>query len=147
MQHRNPFWLLFLGLMIIIILCFTIRNGIHMWQYLRLDKQIPAKNIQWSVVSLSDEEFVPFARYHYLVNGKNYQGQTLWQETYLNEWSAQEAIARLISSPPLVLFAASHPQTSSLQINFPLKESLSTILLWILALYFLGLGYYYRRFF
>jgi hypothetical protein len=144
-MHRNPFWLLFLSMLGVVILGFTIRNSLVLWQYLSLDRQISAQSIQWSVSSLSDEEFVPFARYHYHVKGKHYHGQTLWQANYLNEWSAQEAINRLLLSPPPVLFNSSKPEISSLQNNFPLKESLSTILLWMLGFYFLGLGLYVNK--
>jgi hypothetical protein len=143
-MHRNPFWILFLSLLVLGIGGFSVRTGCHLWHYLRLDKQIPAQNIQWSVVSLSDEEFVPFARYYFNVKGISYQGQTLWQETYLNAWTAQETIARLSASPPLVWFYAPNPEISSLQKHFPLKESLYTLLLWFLGLYFLGLGYYVK---
>jgi hypothetical protein len=134
----------FLGLIILGILGYSVRTGIHLWQYMRLDRQTSVQNIQWSVVSLSDEEFVPLAHYRFNVKGKSYQNQTLWQETFLNPSTAQEAIARLSESSLSVWFDVSSPETSSLQKNFPSKESFYTILLWIIGLYFLGLGYYVK---
>lgn len=144
-MYRNPFWLIFLGLIVLVSMGYTARTAFHLWQYLRLDRQVPAENIQWSVVPLSDEEFVPLARYRFKARGKNYEGQTLWQESYLNASTAQEAIDRLSSIPPLIWYDASAPETSSFQKIFPVKESIYTILLWMLGIYFLGLGYYVKQ--
>ncbi len=141
-MHRNPLWIFFLSLMMLSIAVYSIRTSYQLWQYLRLDKQISAQHIQWSVAALSDEEFAPLARYQFNLKGTIYEGETLWKETYLNQSTAQEAILRLSSSSPSIWYDSSSPYLSSLQKNFPFKESIYTLLLWILGLYFLGLGYY-----
>jgi hypothetical protein len=142
---RNPFWLLFISLIILGVLGYTTYTLTQVWQYMRLDQQTEAQQIQWSVLPISDESFIPFAIYSFRIHGKSYQGETRWQESYLNQWAAQEAIVRLEKNPPPVWFDSSAPQVSSLQKLFPLKESLYSLLLWILGIYFLGLGYYVNR--
>jgi hypothetical protein len=144
-MSRNPFWILFLSLIILGVLGYTTHTLIKVWQYIRLDQQIEAQHIQWSVLPISDESFIPFATYFFNVHGKNYQGQARWQESYLNQWAAQEAIGRLEKNRPLVWFDSSAPEISSLQKLFPIKESLYSLLLWTLGIYFVGLGYHVNR--
>jgi hypothetical protein len=144
-MSRQPFWILFMSVIILGVLGYTAHTLIKVWRYMRLDKQTEAQNIQWSVVSSSEDAFIPFANYSFTIDSKSYHGQTRWQEVYLNQWTAQEAIARLERSPPPVWFDSASPEVSSLQKHFPLKESIYSILLWLLGIYFLGLGYYVNR--
>ena len=39
--------------------------------------------------------FFLFAQYQFEVQGKTYQGETQWDQAFLNEWTAKEAIGRL----------------------------------------------------
>lgn len=144
-MKRSPFWIVFLSLFMITVFGYTTHTLIKTWQYMRLNEQIVAQNIQWTVISQNDESFIPLAHYSFSVQGKKYEGQTRWQESYLNQWAAEEAIVRLKKNPPLVWISSSSPENSSLQKEFPVKESLYSILLWMLAIYFFGLGYYLNR--
>lgn len=142
---RNSFYTLFISLIILGVLGYTTHTLIKVWQYIRLDQQTEIQHIQWSILPANDESFIPFANYFFNVHGQNYQGQTHWQESYLNQWAAQEAIGRLEKTPPSVWFDSSAPENSSLQKPFPFKESFYSLLLWILGIYFVGLGYYVNR--
>jgi hypothetical protein len=141
-MRRNLFWILFISVIFLGVLGYTTHTLIKVWQYMRLDQQTQAQDIRWSILSSNEEAFVPFANYSFIVQDKSYQGQTRWQETYLNQWTAQEAIMRLEHAPPLVWYDSSSPEISSLQKKFPLKESIYTLMLLILGVYFIGLGYY-----
>lgn len=144
-MHRNPYWMLFMILFLLGILGYSTYAFYEVWQYMRLDKQVKAQSIQWSIITASDEAYIPNASYSFKMGGKDYKNYTRLNETYLNEWAAQEAIDRLKQAPPLVWFDSSSPDISTLQKNFPLKASLYAILLWMLGLYFAGLGYYVNR--
>lgn len=144
MRH-NPFWIIFISLIILSVLGYTTYMVVEVWQYMRLNRQTAAQNIEWSIIASSEDAFIPLARYSFIVDGKIYEGQTQWQETYLNRWTAQEAIGRLTQSPPPVWFDSSSPKISSLQKIFPFKASFYALLLWILGIYFLGLGYYVNQ--
>lgn len=144
-MYRNPIWIVFLSALSIGIMIYTAQTAYYLWHYIRLDKQARAEHIQWSILSSNEETYIPYATYQFTVEGKKFQGETSWKEAYLNEWTAKEAIGRLKDSWPPVSYNSSDPGISSLQNLFPLKESFYTLLLWILALYFLGLGYYVKR--
>lgn len=144
-MYRHPFWILFLCLIMICVLGYTGYTLIKVWQYLRLDRQTAAQTIQWNVLAINDEAYVPIASYSFIVNGKSYRSETQLEETYLNAWTAQEAIERLEYASPLIWYVSYNPEISSLQKHFPLKQSVYTGFLLILALYFIGMGYYIKR--
>lgn len=142
-MRRNPLWLLFLAIIGLGTLGYTGYAGFKVWNYSRLDRQTAVQDIHWTVTMHSDEAFIPHARYHFTVKGKIYEGQTLWKETYLNEWTAQEAIKR-IQEPITVWYDESSPEHSTLEKVFPFKESFSAVSLWIICLYFVCLDTYVR---
>lgn len=144
-MYRNRFWISFLSLLLLGILIYTGMTSYAIWQYFRLDQTVQAEEIQWSVISFSTDRFAPFAKYRFLVNGKEYQGETQWQKEYLNEWTAKEAVLRLKQSPPPVFYNHSNPALSTLENFFPLKKTLYMLFLWILTLYFIGLGSYVKK--
>lgn len=144
-MQRNPFWILFMGLIILGVLGYSTYTMIKVWHYVRFNQETVADKIQWTIIEVNEESFVPFAHYSFRVEGQPYDGQTRWADSYLNQWTAQEAIARLEKHPPSVWFNSSDPTISSLQKIFPIKESLYSLILWILGIYFLGLGYYVNR--
>ena len=141
-MHRNPLWLVFISIVILAGMGYTAYAVVKVWQYVRLDTKTISQEIQWTIVSLKEDAFIPLAHYFFNVDGKNYKGQTRWQEIYLNEWTAREAVSRLKQSPPPVWFDSSSPEISSLQKIFPIKECIYTALLWMLGSYFFFLGYY-----
>lgn len=143
-MHSNPLWILFFSLMTLGTLIYSGRTALLVWQYLNLDRETTVKDISWSVASLNDDRFFPVGHYEFEVKGKSYQGQTKWNEGYLNEWAAKEAAASLMQNPPSVWYQASKPEISSLQKLFPLKEAIYTLVLWLLGLYYLGLGFYVK---
>ena len=104
-MNRSPFWIVFLSLFMITVLGYTTHTLIKVWQYARLNEQTKAMDIEWTVIPQSDESFIPFAHYSFIVHGKKYHGQTRWQESYLNQWAAEEAVVRLKKKSPFGLAA------------------------------------------
>ncbi len=146
MQHRNPIWLIFLTLLVAITLGYTGKALYRWYGYAILDASTTATAVEWSVKELSDDEFVPFGKYTYHVNGMEYKGEgALSKELYRNEWAVQEDLPKLAKKSWKVWYRASYPDQSALQKNFPFKECLSAGVLIALSLYFLGLGYYVFR--
>lgn len=143
-MHSNFYWTLFLSLIALTILGYTGYASVKLWHYIRLDQQTPALTIDWSVTSLDDDAFIPLATYQFRAKGQLYEGQAFWPITYLNDWAAREAIEKLARTPQTVWFDSDSPTYSSLQRHFPLKESVYTLILWLLGLYFLSLGYYVK---
>lgn len=145
-MRQNLFWTVLISLMLLSIGGYTAHTLIKVWQYVYLNQHTHAVDIQWSIFPKNEESFIPVANYFFQVDEKNYHSQTLWQEHYLNRWAAEEAIMRLKKTAPLVWFNSHYPDKSSLQKIFPLKESLYSLLLWGLGIYFFALVYYVKRY-
>lgn len=144
-MHQNSYWLVFLSLIALSILGYTIWTGIQLYEYYRLSIQVPITAIKWTVKGLSEEEFAPQAHYQFIFEGKSYQGQTTWQEHYLNPWAAEEAIGRLTKEQKNVWIDPHHLNVSTLQKKFPFKQCISMVILWLLLIYFIGLGRYVKN--
>ncbi|MBA3722448.1 MAG: hypothetical protein H0W88_08600 [Parachlamydiaceae bacterium] len=143
-MHQNRFWLIFLLTIAICTVVYTLYSFYQLYQYDRLDRQIPIQKIEWSIIEESKEKFIPKANFQYSFQGNTYSGQTLWDEYYLNASTAQEAIDRLYSNQLQLKtwIDSSNPHISTLQKNFPLKQCIYMFFLWILTIYFYGLGRY-----
>lgn len=148
------------------ILFYSISTGHKIWNYARLDTQIPTSTITWSIVHPNGstlpnymkyksiewvldpyyyEKFVLLARYQYKYNGNSYSGETQLKEKYLNHLTAQEAIDRFSSQNPKIWLNHSFPEISSFEKYFPLKEIIYTLIICALGIYFIGLFIYINK--
>ncbi|CUI17859.1 Conserved putative membrane protein [Candidatus Protochlamydia naegleriophila] len=133
--HRNPLWMFFLGLVTLCALAYTGYAFFQLYSYQRLSHTAVPQKIDWSVLAMDEDHFIPQAHYQFTFQGKAFNGHTLLKEHYLNAWAAREAIDRLQSKPLLVWFNSNSPAMSTIEKNFPLKICLYTALLWGLLLY------------
>lgn len=140
--HRNLYWILFLALVALCAVGYTAYALYYLYQYDRLDRSVNPSSIQWSTFKAAEDAFVPQARYTFTFEGKTYQGETRWQEAYLNPWAAEEAIDRLKQETLPVWLDSSSPSISTLQKEFPLKMCLYAFMLWALFVYLLFLDRY-----
>jgi hypothetical protein len=145
-MHRNPLWIALLSLVAVSAWIYTGYAAYHLWQFWSLDATAQAEQISWKIISLDEDRWVTVAEYSFQAKGMRYQGQSQFNEAYLNEWAAQEAVNRYLEHPPAVWYELEHPATSTLQKHFPLKELTYAALLWILAIYFCWLGIYASHF-
>jgi len=144
-MQKNHFWILLIILFSLIALGYTVSMGIALWQYHRLDSRVEVQYIQWSIFTSNEEAYTPIGHYAFMVNGKKYTGKSAWSETYLNQWAAEEAIDKLKKERFQIWYHSTDPENSSLIKEFPTKKVLYSIMLWALAIYFLGIGYYTAR--
>lgn len=144
-MYRQPVWIVFLSLICAGILAYTIHSGTHLYRYLRMNSETEPQSIAWTILSKSDEAFVPVASYTFAFKDNMFQGRTIWNETFLNEWTAQEAVRRLSSQQHTVFFDSNDPEVSALQNELPLKEIIYSSALCLLGLYFVGLGIYTEK--
>ena len=75
-MHKNPFWMAFLSLMGIITVTYSGITVYALWNYLRLDQETMPQKVEWSIHSIDDDKFFPFAQYQFEVQEKTYQGET-----------------------------------------------------------------------
>ncbi len=142
-MHKNFLWLFFLSMIMGAVGWFTLKTLYLVYLYMSLNAEVPAENLKWGVEQLSEDQFVLRADYSFFARGKPYTGTTLFKnDIFWNPTVAEDALKVYDQKDWMVWYAKENPQYSSLQKNFPLKECISMGVLWILLLYFFGLGYY-----
>jgi hypothetical protein len=103
--------------------------GIALLDYYRLSSSAEAQITDWSVAEESESEVYLAATYVYVVDGKSYEGKTIFQEPrFLNRFSAEEQLKGWQGLRYKVWYAAGKPELSSLQRLFPLKKSVYAFL-------------------
>lgn len=145
-MHRNPYWIVFLTIIGLIVLAYTGYTFFNIYEYSSLTQKTAPQSIQWSINKLDDDNFVLFANYAFNWDGKNYTGKVIRDEHYLNAWATREALEGLNKGAYTVWFDPANPQNSTLFKSFPLKQSIYAAVLWLLFFYFLWLGYSVKRY-
>ena len=121
----------------------TIKAIYLAYLYSSLNASTSIQEIKWTVEQLHEDRFVLKADYTFTVKDQQFSGETLFtNDVFWNPWTAQDALKVYDQKDWTVWYSGGNPQYSSLQKNFPLKECISAGVLWILMLYFFGLGYY-----
>lgn len=146
-MHKNPIWLIFLASVGILVMWFSGALLYKLYNYSVLTASTQTVELQWSVKEISDESYILEARYSYVVKGEKKRGAaSLYDMPYWNAWAAEKAIAEFSSKPWKVWYSPSNSDYSTLQKKFPLKECISTGVLWLLFIYFTWLGFYVARY-
>lgn len=147
MRSRKWPWRLFLGFIGVIVLGYTGVTLNKFYRYATLTEQTPVESIRWSIYSHDQEAFAPQADYTFTVDGQGYSNKIIWNEGdyYFNPWALEKPLAQLANQEWKVWFNPKNPTYSALQKNFPVKECLSTVIIWMLLIYFIMLGKYAER--
>lgn len=146
-MHKNFIWQAFLLIIFLTTLWYTVVAGFRYYAYVRLTQQTALEDIEWHIEEVSEEDYVLTANYKFKIDSQSFSGSTSWTKMpYRNRYSADRAKEERAAQEWRVWFDPSSPEHSSLQKDFPLKESVSATFLWGLLLYFLWLGFYVARF-
>ena len=139
-MNTSLIWKLFLAIASLLVLWNTIGTIRVLYHDLRLSHSVWAESVEWSAKEVNDERFALLGRYHYRVGGNLYTGEELLlRPRFWNLWAAEDSIAQQAHLSHRVWYSSTEPQYSALQKNFPIKECLSTALLWGLLGYFVCL--------
>lgn len=144
-MHKNILWRAFIAFIFIATLWYTVIAVYRYHNYKSLNAQVDVTAIQWHAIEESPESFTIQANYRYTFNGNTYTGSSAWDSVYRNDWAAQEDIADFSKKRWKVWIDPGNPDHSSLQKKFPLKECISSVVLWGIFLYFLSLGFYVAK--
>lgn len=106
------------------------------YRYTRLQAHTPIENIEWSVKSLSDEQFMVEA--HYLF--QNEKHDTLFNRLYRNPWAAEQAIKQNQGEHWILWYDPYNFSNQTLDKSFPVKNVVSALILIGLLLYFVLFG-------
>jgi Protein of unknown function (DUF3592) len=145
-MHKNPVWLAFLAVISLVVLWYCGAALYKIYGYSRLTAEVQATSIQWGVKELADDQYIVKANYTFAVEGKIYQGETLFKDIiYMNAWAAEQAGLKNGKKNWKVWFQPNHYNHSTLQKKFPTKECYYAGAMLLLLLYFVGLGFYVTR--
>lgn len=133
---------IFIGLLLILTLGYTYYSGSKWIRYATLTHRVPVTTVYWSMHSFDHDTFAAQADYEFRFNHILYKGRTLWDhgERYRNPWALEGPLETLSNQKWKVWFDPANPNHSSLQKKFPVKECVSTAILWLLMSYFIVLG-------
>ncbi len=142
-MHKNPvLW----GLLAIIFASFSfyaISSLYHLNTYYSLTSLAKAESLQWFVEEIGSEDFRVGATYAFTVDGEKKTGETIFSDRkFRNPSSADDAMKIKAKNAFDVYYDSKNPSHSSLENPFPTKDSLYAVSLFLLFLYFFGLGIY-----
>jgi hypothetical protein len=113
--------------------------SIGLWEYHRLGPEVAAELTNWELIP-KGSKYALEATFRYEYRGKSYNGRTVFGKPYqLNRQSAERQIQRMSGMSWTAWVDARHPQHSSLEKKFPLKESFYALCLLSILLYFVYL--------
>ncbi len=147
-MHNNFLWQAFLVVVLLVTLAYSGIALYHYYAYSHLTAQTDdISAMHWQIQEKSDTAFVVKADYTFTIQQQAFEGSTAWtKEPYLNRYAAEQAIKLMTGEHWQVWYDQHNPHRSSLQKQFPIKECLSALFLWVLLLYFVWLGYYVAKF-
>jgi hypothetical protein len=146
-MHRNPIWLLLIGVVLVITLFYAGRSAVSVSNYYAHSGATTSETVLWEAIEVNSDKYVVEGSYSFVVDGQQISGKTrLDRPVFRNRWAAEDHIQQLGPEGPWrVWYVPSDPNRSSLQKRFPTKECVSTAALSAILIYFLGLGYYVSR--
>ncbi|MBB64339.1 MAG: hypothetical protein CMO81_04675 [Waddliaceae bacterium] len=145
-MHQNKYWFFFLIFLSAITAWYSVDLGIKIYHYQSLSTESSAQVIEWRSTHASWGRYHAEAVYVFTWNETEYEGATILPDPlFRNEWSVKKYLESRKLGTTKVYFNPSSPQNSSLLRAFPWKDSVSTLLLMGLLIYFFWLGYYVSR--
>ncbi len=142
-MHKNSFWLVFVALVGLIAMGYSLMTSYRLYQYSRLTQQAEITSIEWTIKKTWRGKFYLQAQYLFLVKGIAYKGQTEFtDEFYINPWAAEQKINHFKKAKGKVWHSLHPASYSTLQKKFPTKECYSAAILMGLLVYFIFLGWY-----
>lgn len=146
-MHNNKLWLGFLTLITLVVVWFTWETVAKARDYFSFSQVTEVSEIHWTVFKSGEDHYQLNATYTFQANGQTIPKEQLMPKPiYPNPWAAEQAASKENTKKFKVWYAPQTPKRASLYKHFPMKEIISTILLWGLWLYFLWLGFYVKQF-
>lgn len=139
--------MLLLGLVCLAVAWLGGSAAVHVYNYSIYSEAAVSESMEWSIVQVGKDQYQIEGHYRFTVDGTAHDGISLLTETtYRNPWAADHRLQTLDGQGPWrVWHVKGDPARSTLQKSFPLKECVSAAVLFVLLLYFAGLGYYVAR--
>jgi len=141
-MHRNPYWLGFLGIVLIATLWVGGKTTYQLMRTLGMSEITAPDTMTLTIKEVSSNAFIPVADYTYSVDGNLYRGkQELTHLDYMRETALKDDLPSLLNDKKWVVhYNPASPGTSSLTHVIPYKNIAYTAILMGLFGYFLWLG-------
>lgn len=143
-MYRKAIWIPFILVIALVAIWFLIKASYDLHDYLQLKVCTEVVVDQWLVQEIKSDQFAVVAYYTYSYQGKDYIGQGTVGGAYPNPWAANEAKSRYSKQKWSVWLDPKRPEKSVVEKHFPIKRTLSAVVLLGLALYFFILAVYMR---
>jgi hypothetical protein len=140
--HRNPIWIAFFALVVLIALFFLFKAGAGVVSYYSYSKSAEAVIKKIEVVEQDPGKFILWARYSFVHEGSEIEGEGLVGGPYYNKFVAEQKASKLDGVSLRVWFKPKNPQIATFSRVFPIKQLISAAVLVLIAVYFFILGKY-----
>lgn len=141
---RKAVVILFLSGLIGVAFWFSIRAGVDLVRYVRIDRSVEPETISWEIEQRGRSHFRLRAHFSFLVDGKRFESDALLpRRGYRNHWAAAAAKDKL--ERELIWYAPSNPNLTALRRAFPVKSSVHALMILGILLYFSWIGLYITR--
>ncbi len=144
-MYSNKVWFLLIGIIGASALFFGAKTAVKLYYYYTETTSTAATSTEWTLQEVSRTRYLPVGHYTYVVSDVTYSGMTELSQAYRNRWAAEEDLATYPQRTWKVWYDPDSPARSTLQKNFPIKESFSTLVLIAILTYLLWLGTYVNR--
>jgi hypothetical protein len=143
-MHRNPVWISFLGIMVLLtaFFCFTAVKGVWIWG--AYSEKIEVKVLNWEIIQTKSGDLQPVLSYLRSEEGINKIFTSLYKnKLFRNEWAANKFLDEVknISAWP-VWVRPNQWGDAKLTRSFPWKAVIYALFLLGILGYFIWLGVY-----
>ena len=129
------------GMIVWIIYIFPL--AMQLSHHVSYKEQVKPDVLNWTISPIHDELYKPVAHFQYTVDGKTYEGKEVFQGgLYRTPYAAEVAIQAIQSAEPVVWYAPSKPEKSTIEKFFPFKKVLYAFITLILVFYSAYMAYY-----
>lgn len=148
-MYKNPYWLVFLGLIVVCVLGYSGKTALMVYQWSRMSQTTHPTKMKWEVIELSPDEYILKVAYTFESHRKEIENIFLLDDpVHLNRYSAEQALKRAQQLSPrhvVVYYDPSNSVNASLKRQLPTKRIAYTVVLLGIAIYFAILGVYFAR--
>lgn len=145
MKNNRWFWLL-VALLTVCAAWVTSGTIKKMYAYYTLDARVPVRSVVWKISPINDERYQLEGTYRFFIDTKEYLGVSrLNSHVYRNPWAAERGLHEVENERYNAWYSSKNPTINSLERDFPLKDSIYSIIILALITYFSVLGVYTYR--
>ncbi len=143
-MHKNPVWIAFFALVLLITAYFLVKAGGALLAYGRLSEKAEGKIERVEVLERKGK-FVVWGKFSFEKDHERVEAEGVVGKPFLNRFSAEKKASSLTQERVTVWYNPKNPKNAVLEKRFPFKKVISAAILAALTLYFFFLGRYIKK--